>query len=88
MTDAVPAAVLLATTVCLAGSTVTAWVPPSAEITVGVAGEGSAYGKTRISAAGATISDAFRLRFRTPNGTCPASRGLVPARSSRPINGS
>jgi hypothetical protein len=27
MTDAVPAAVLLATTVCLAGSTVTAWVP-------------------------------------------------------------
>jgi hypothetical protein len=34
MTDAVPAAVLLATTVCLAGSTVTAWVPPSAEITV------------------------------------------------------
>jgi hypothetical protein len=24
----------------------------------------------------------------TPNGTCPASRGLVPARSSRPINGS
>ena len=29
MTDAVPAAVLLATTVCLAGSTVTAWVPLS-----------------------------------------------------------
>jgi hypothetical protein len=28
MTDAVPAAVLLATTVCLAGSTVTAWVSP------------------------------------------------------------
>ena len=34
MHDAVPAAVLPATTVCLAGSTVTAWVPPSAEITV------------------------------------------------------
>jgi len=30
---------------------------------------------------------AFRTS-RTPNGTCPASRGLVPARSSRPINGS
>ena len=36
----------------------------------------------------ARVQSALVSRNRTPNGTCPASGGMVPARSSRPINGS